>query len=232
MPAIGKYMKFIIYLLISEINGLYLFLRHRDSCYLKNKFIFSRVVSGENNAIKFSGSIVKKSLVFINGTNNFIAVDRAKVTESLITVTGDNNCVKIEKNVILNSGNIIIRGSNCTVVIDEGSMFGGIRIVNTGNNCNIFIGKYCLFSDNIEIWSSDTHHIYDKNNICINKEKSIFIKDRVWIGSRVVILKGVTIGADSVVGMASVVTKDINSNTVNAGTPARCIKTDTHWSLD
>lgn len=225
-------MKYIIYLLISKINGLYLFLRHHDLCYLRNKFIFSRVIFDGGNKIKFSGSTIKNSLVSISGKNNFVVVDQAMITKSLIAVKGNNNYIKIEKNVILSAGNIIIRGSNCKITIDEGSMFGGVRIVNSGNDCDIVIGKYCLFSDNIEIWSSDTHHIYDKNNNCINKEKSIFVKDRVWVGSRAVILKGVTIGANSVVGMASVVTKDIDSNTVNAGTPARCIKIDTHWSLD
>lgn len=44
--------------------------------------------------------------------------------------------------------------------------------------------------------------------------KEIYIDKNVWIGSNVVILKGVTIGADSVVASGCVVTKDIPANTI------------------
>ena len=50
------------------------------------------------------------------------------------------------------------------------------------------------------------------------------IKDNVFLGSNVVVKKGVTIGENSVVGMNSVVTKDIPANCVAVGNPCRIIK--------
>ncbi|MDZ8052246.1 MAG: acyltransferase [Aulosira sp. ZfuCHP01] len=50
------------------------------------------------------------------------------------------------------------------------------------------------------------------------------IGDRVWIGANVTILKGVTIGNDTVVGAGSVVTKDLPEKAIVAGVPARVIK--------
>ena len=50
------------------------------------------------------------------------------------------------------------------------------------------------------------------------------ISDGVFIGARVIILKGVTIGENAVIGAGSVVTKDVHANEVWAGNPAKCIK--------
>ena len=47
---------------------------------------------------------------------------------------------------------------------------------------------------------------------------------RAWIGAGATILPGVTIGENSVVGAGSVVTRDVESNTIVAGNPARVIK--------
>jgi acetyltransferase-like isoleucine patch superfamily enzyme len=51
--------------------------------------------------------------------------------------------------------------------------------------------------------------------------RPIVIGNRVWIGASAIILPGVTIGDDAVVGAASVVTKDVAPRTVVAGNPAR-----------
>lgn len=56
------------------------------------------------------------------------------------------------------------------------------------------------------------------------KSASIVIEDDVWIGAHCVILKGVTIGARSVVGAGSVVTKSIPTDCVAAGNPCKVIK--------
>ncbi|PKA02925.1 hypothetical protein CH375_20065 [Leptospira ellisii] len=55
-------------------------------------------------------------------------------------------------------------------------------------------------------------------------EKPIRIENGAWIGSGSIVLGGVTIGEESVVGAGSVVTKDVPARCVYAGNPARFIK--------
>ena len=52
----------------------------------------------------------------------------------------------------------------------------------------------------------------------------IFIEDDVWIGAHSIILKGVTIGARSIIGAGSVVTKSIPADCVAAGNPCKVIR--------
>lgn len=56
------------------------------------------------------------------------------------------------------------------------------------------------------------------------KSAPVVIEDDVWVGAHCIILKGVTIGARSVIGAGSVVTKSIPANRVAAGNPCRVIK--------
>ena len=54
--------------------------------------------------------------------------------------------------------------------------------------------------------------------------KPTHIRNRVWLGANVTVLKGVTIGEDAVIGAGSVVTKDFPAGAVAVGVPARIIK--------
>ena len=55
------------------------------------------------------------------------------------------------------------------------------------------------------------------------------IGKHVWLGASSVIMKGVNIGNGSIVGMCSLVTKNIPSNCVVAGIPSQIVKEDIYW---
>jgi acetyltransferase-like isoleucine patch superfamily enzyme len=104
----------------------------------------------------------------------------------------------------------------------------------------IEIGNYCLISWNVGIADSDFHPIdpaqrhqdalalapYYKNRPPRPPIRTapVRISDNVWIGMNAVILKGVTIGENSVVAAGSVVSKSVAPNTVVAGNPAVVVK--------
>lgn len=86
---------------------------------------------------------------------------------------------------------------------------------------NVFIGKGAGFSfQNMVITS--THDLCDMKTVLASE---IIIGENVWITSRVVILPGVRIGRNSVIGAGSVVTKDIPPNVFAVGIPAIPVKT-------
>ena len=105
----------------------------------------------------------------------------------------------------------------------------------------IEIGSHCLISWNVGIADSDFHPLAPAQRLIDAQALAPFLKDRpprpklktvpviignnVWIGMNATILKGVTIGENSVVAAGSVVTKSVPPNTVVAGNPAVAVKT-------
>jgi acetyltransferase-like isoleucine patch superfamily enzyme len=104
----------------------------------------------------------------------------------------------------------------------------------------IEIGSHCLVSWNVGIADSDFHPLEPAQRLVDAKALAPFFKDRpprpklrtapviisdnVWIGMNATILKGVTVGENSVVAAGSVVTKSVPPNVVVAGNPAVVVK--------
>lgn len=104
--------------------------------------------------------------------------------------------------------------------------------VSGGSICaasSIRIGAGCLIGANVTLADTDFHAInpanrrYNKNPDEIAMAP-IVIEDNVFIGADVFVLKGVTIGKNSVIGAGSVVTRDIPENSIAAGNPAQVVK--------
>ena len=101
---------------------------------------------------------------------------------------------------------------------------------------NVFINHACTFLDlggiiieddvligpNVSI-ISESHPVHPENRKMLEL-KSVIIKRNAWIGANATILPGVTIGENSVVAAGAVVTKDVPTNTIVAGIPAKVIK--------
>lgn len=82
------------------------------------------------------------------------------------------------------------------------------------------IGSDVLITD--ENHGTDPLHTYRANPLMT---KPVIIGKNVWVGDKVIILPGVTIGDNAIIGAGSVVTKSIPPYTICAGNPARVIKT-------
>lgn len=84
---------------------------------------------------------------------------------------------------------------------------------------NVLIGVNCSVIDN------DGHNLaFDKRNSGDPKTASVHIHENVFLGSNVSVLKGVTIGKNSIIGNGSVVSRSIPDNVIAAGNPARVIR--------
>ena len=101
---------------------------------------------------------------------------------------------------------------------------------NTFINCGVTIsassqikiGKNVEIAPGVVMMDSDFHNV-DGNDAEV-VPKPITIGDNVWLSTRVIVLKGVTIGEGSTVASGAVVTKDIPPYSIAAGVPAKVIK--------
>lgn len=90
----------------------------------------------------------------------------------------------------------------------------------------IDIGHGVAISENVTIRDSDNHEILNDNH---QPTKPIKIGNRVWIGTNVTVLKGVTIGDGAIIAAGSLVNKDIPANCLAGGVPAKILKSNIEW---
>ncbi len=93
----------------------------------------------------------------------------------------------------------------------------------------VVVGNHCMISDGCLIMDSDDHPISPHKRLMglpVDKEDvgAVSIGDNVWIGACSAVLKGVHIGDNSVIAAHSVVTMDVEENSVYGGNPARLIR--------
>lgn len=149
----------------------------------------------------------------------------------------DDGVIKIGKNFAMNNGlyhNMIGCLQPCVMRVGEGAciIIGdnvGISQTTLIAKKNIMIGDNVKIGGGTYVYTTDFHSLdptirasdYD-TKYC--KSAPVKICNNVFIGAHSIILKGVTIGENSIVGAGSVVTKDIPSNCIAAGNPARVVK--------
>jgi acetyltransferase-like isoleucine patch superfamily enzyme len=108
-----------------------------------------------------------------------------------------------------------------TIRIGDAVMISpGVRISASDE---IIIGDGCMFANGAYVTDCDWHGIYNRTERDA-QAYPVHIGNNVWVGDHATVLKGVTIGDNSIVAACSVVTKDVPANVVVAGNPARIVK--------
>jgi tetrahydrodipicolinate N-acetyltransferase len=127
--------------------------------------------------------------------------DRVRLDSTLATlelVTLPDAVLEVGNNVFINFGSSIVAASS------------------------ISIGDDCLIGTHVMVMDCDFHRVEDK--AWDTTGRPIVIEDRVWLGNRSIVLKGITIGHDAVVAAGAVVTRNVPPRTVLAGNPARIVR--------
>ncbi len=132
--------------------------------------------------------------------------------------------VTIDVGYLTELGDSTFINANCTL-LDTYPIRIGSR-VQIGPNCGFYPVGHPLEA------SGRSFRGTDGSKRSITRGAPIVIEDDVWIGGHVVVVPGVTIGARSVVGAGSVVTKSLPSDVFAAGNPARVIRQIDNGSFD
>jgi len=111
--------------------------------------------------------------------------------------------------------------------IGEGTEIGDRTIINVSQR--VEIGARCSIAWDCDITDTDFHHITLANGQRPPVSEPVVIEDDVWVGSHCLILKGVTIGHNSVIAAGSVVHHDVPPYSLVAGNPARRVGQIANW---
>ena len=152
----------------------------------------------------------------------------------LLGIKIGNKCF-IDEGVLL-LGNISI-GDNCSigsntyigtfggeVIIEENCHIGNMNQIGS-SGATVRIGRDCIFAPYVMI--TDATHSFKEQDLIIKESpilaKAVEIGRNVWLGSAVMIMSGVSIGSGAVIGAKGLVNKDIPSNAIAVGCPAKVI---------
>lgn len=185
----------------------------------------------------------------IKSNKVFVDPEKSTIANSRIRFAGKNNILFIEDGVFIKNSTICFWGdhsviylsasksayfvdisafNNSTVFIGEKNYFNPTYaiVLVAGEQQNIVIGKDGLFSHGIYMRTTDPHLVYDSlSKKRLNRSKSIFVGDHVWIGQNALLLKGTKVGSGAIVGANAVLAgKQVPSNVSVAGNPARVIQ--------
>ncbi|MDC3197504.1 acyltransferase [Luminiphilus sp.] len=114
-----------------------------------------------------------------------------------------------------------------SIIIDKGARLSNVSLTAKKS---VYVGKGVYIGDGAGIFDTDFHplslvdRLGGKEGDSSTRSEPVVIEDGAFIGSRSIILKGVRVGARSVIGAGSVVTKSIPADEIWAGNPARYIK--------
>ncbi len=178
-----------------------------------------------------------KKFTLIQKFRNKIKVDKSsivsiakssKIVGCDILIRGNNNNLVVDSDTQLRNMTMEIIGDNCSVKIGKNCMIGDNCYLSVKEGTCLIIGDDCGLSRNIKLMTSDGHPIF-KDKQRINKAKDIILGSHIWIADNVTILKGVSISDGSVIGINSMVTKDVLSKVICVGNPAKVIKENIEW---
>lgn len=110
----------------------------------------------------------------------------------------------------------------CNIYIGE-NFFANFNLTIL-DEAEVRIGNNVFIGPNVSMYTACHPLDPEERNTGVEWAEPIIIGNNVWIGGSATILSGVTVGDNAVIGAGSVVTRDVPSNTVVAGNPAKVIR--------
>lgn len=198
--------------------------------------------------------LLSRTRVHVKGSGHRVEIDSARLFGSKIEITGENNRLVIGPNTRMWDSVIKLHGRNLHCEIGEHCRLRNVEITledvgsrlvikssTSGTGCRLLsgegrlveIGEDCMMSVHADIRNTDGHSVIDlASGERVNAAKDVIVGDHVWIGLRVQVLKGVSLGEHSIVAAGSVVAKDAPPYTIVAGIPAKPIRQGVTWQRE
>lgn len=191
-----------------------------------------RITQTKSCEVSLRDTYAKRVAVTMSGMNNVVRAEGAELDNCEIRVSGTANTVSIAPNCNLLNSTIVVHGNHCSVTIGKSTTVGSMYMVCMGQDNSIAIGEDCMIADNVDIWATDAHPVFNEKNEVCNPSKPIVIGNHVWLGKYAKVLKGTTINDNAIVGMNTIVTKEIPAGTLVVGSDGRAVKSNVNWSKE
>ncbi len=192
-------------------------------------------IQGRDNIFQAEGARLSNVELDIIGDRNRILVGEGSILINLkFHIRGSDHLIDIGKNCrVTRGGSFWMEDNECELTIGQGTTMVDVHIAVTEPHSKVAIGEECMFANDIDLRTGDSHSILDESTgRRINFAENVTIGRHVWVASHAILLKGIEIGENSVVASGAIVTKSCEPGSLLAGNPARVIKTGISWKRE
>ena len=183
---------------------------------------------------KIKGRIIpyEKSVFILHETSRIELRGNFSTNTNCILPNGRSTIVRLDEKAVLKiNGNFSMFYGGDIVVMKNAVLELGSGFCNSDvkirSKKSVKIGNGVFISHDVTIIDTDAHPLSYEG---YEMTRPIVICNNVWIGTKALILKGVTIGEGAVIGAGAVVTKDVPAFCLVAGVPAKIIKENIKWT--
>jgi acetyltransferase-like isoleucine patch superfamily enzyme len=189
-----------------------------------NSFIVKSILKAKGIKVGKNFKILGKPYLKLNAHSpSIILGDNISIAGNIDLRIRENGKIIIHDNTSIDDGCRFVAANDAVLEIGKNCSFSPRSIFNCG--ASVEIGNECLFGANILLNSSE--HIIDAGKSIKEqgyRHSKIKIGEGVFFGGNTIINPGVNIGKNAVIGANSVVTKDIEDNSINIGSPTKKIR--------
>jgi maltose O-acetyltransferase len=140
------------------------------------------------------------------------SVERKSILDRILGHVGHNSIIESPFHCVygqnIHIGDSVFLNIQCTIL----------------DCAQVSIGDHVMIGPLVQIYTAAHLLQAEGRNLGLEIAKPIVIDDNVWIGGGAILMPGVTVGRNAVVGAGSIVTKDVEVNTVVAGNPAKVVR--------
>lgn len=232
-PGWIRYIRGIAVLPLRMLRKLRFYRRISFLQYVKYNYFSKNIVREKNvRLIPYKNAVIdlsKDSRIYIKGRNLEIGINQLKgaKTETHIRMNGNakwyvnngcglfyNTVLEVKDHAVLESGYFTANGGSVIICAKH-----------------IKLGEDVMLGRNVIIYDSDHHQVFDEHYEMCNPAKDVIIEDHVWLTTDITILKGVTIGRDSLVTAMTLIRKDIPAHSlVSGGSTGKVVGECKGWS--
>lgn len=196
-------------------NKVYNILYQKHICVNKGKLLL-----GKSDYLKLH----KTAQIYLDGNLSFGVNSMGKNGRSSILRMDEGTALHVNGGFNFMYGADVILFPNAKLVLGKNSFINSDCKIRCHKE--ITIGENCAISHDFTVMDSDAHYLNGDNHTA-----PVHIGNYVWIGTRVAVMSGVTIGDGAVVAAGSVVTKDVPAGCLVGGVPAKIIRENVTWSV-
>jgi len=191
------------------------------------KFFWPRLFGSCGKGVMFADNIVLRQPKNIHLGNNviiseFCVLDARHDDEYQVITIGDD---------VMLSTNVMISCKNGCIKIGKNTGLSAQTIIHATNHCPVSLGDDVIIGPQSYISAGGNYH-FDQLDVPIreqgiNPDGGITLEDNIWLGAKVTVLGGVTMGSGSIGAAGAVINKSVAANTICGGVPAKVLKTRT-----